>query len=53
MQVDKDALCDAILQALKHGTAEVKIESGQIVVLETRRKIVIRIPGDKTQNQIQ
>lgn len=53
MQVDKDALCDAILQALKHGTAEVKIESGQIVVLETRRKIVIRIQNDKTQNQIQ
>lgn len=53
MQVDKDALCDAILQALKHGTAEVKIESGRIVVLETRRKIVIRIPDDKTQNQIQ
>lgn len=53
MQVDKDALCDAILQALKRGTAEVKIESGQIVVLETRRKIVIRIPDDKTQNQTQ
>ena len=46
MQVDKDALYDAILQALKHDSAEVRIESGQTVALELRRKIVIRIPDE-------
>ena len=48
MKIDKDKLADAVIRAVKQcGRAEVKIERGEIVVIETRRKILITLPIEK------
>lgn len=49
MKLDKDAICEAVSKALQHGTAEIKVEAGHIVVLETRRKVILKIPIEKTE----
>lgn len=50
MKIDKDTICEAVSKALQHGTAEIKTEAGHIVVLETRRKVILKIPIEKTKH---
>lgn len=49
MKLNKDAICEAVSKALQHGTAEIKVEAGHIVVLETMRKVILKIPIEKTE----